>query len=104
MLACDLTSIVSVLFQLLEEPLDNLDQGLVVTARDLMGEDRKWTLHLLERGDDLLSERYFLTARQIVFKFEVDVEGAACDGPAHAAEDFIEWLNVETCSEVASSY
>ena len=69
-----------------------------------MGEDRKWTLHLLERGDDLLGELDLLTTCQIVRKLEVDVEGAARDGPAHTTKDFIEWLNVETCSEVATSY
>ena len=69
-----------------------------------MGEDREGTLHLLERSDNLLGEFYLLTARQIIRKLQVDVEGAACDGPAHAAEDFIEWLNVETGSEVASCH
>ena len=69
-----------------------------------MWEDREGTLHLLERGDDLLGELYFLTASQIICKLKVDVEGAASDGPAHATEDLIEWLNVETSSEVASGY
>ena len=66
--AIDLTSLISVLLQLLQEPLDDFDEGFVIAARDLMGEDDEWTLHLLQRGDNLLGKFDLLSALHIVFK------------------------------------
>ena len=66
--AIDLTSLISVLLQFLQEPLDDFDEGFVIAARDLMGEDDEWTLHLLQRGDNLLGKFDLLSALHIVFK------------------------------------
>ena len=69
----DCTSVVTILLQLLEQPLDHLDKRIVVTSYDLMRENSEWTLHLLQRSDNFLSKLDFLTSSKIIFELEVNV-------------------------------
>jgi len=71
----DLASLVPALLQLLQQPLNDFDQGLVVAARDLMREDRERTLHFLERLNNFLCQLDFLTSCQVVLELQVDVVG-----------------------------
>ena len=47
LLARDYSSVVSVFLQLRQEPLDDFDERLVVTSRNLMRKNSVWALHLL---------------------------------------------------------
>ena len=68
-----------------------------------MRENREGTLHLLQRGHNLLGEGDLLTTGQIVFELKVDIVSATGDRPAHTAENLVEGLDVESGAEITTS-
>jgi len=103
LLAIDDAASISALQQLLDQPFHHWKKCIVIETLDLMGEDFIGGVHDSQAGHHLLCKFNLLTQFEIVLKFQVDVVVAASDAPAHTSEDFIEWLDGESGSEVASS-
>jgi hypothetical protein len=101
LLAIDLASQVSRLFELLHQPLHDWQDVLEIITRNLMWEYLEWTLHGDERCYHLLSNLNLLTARKIILKLQINIEVASSDGPAHTSQDLVESINIESSTEVA---
>lgn len=104
LLAVDHGTQVSRLANLFYQPLQDWNDVLVVETLDLVREDLGRALHHLQCLHYLLAELDLLTQVQVVLKVKLHLVVASGDAPAHASEDLVEGLYVQTRSEVASTH
>lgn len=97
------TPVVSAFHKLLDQPLDDREYFSVIQTLYLLWSKHLRALHLFESSYDFLGELNLLAHIEVIGEFNVDVEVAAGNGPAHAAQDFIKRLNcVEARPEIAA--
>lgn len=103
LLSIECSSSISALHELFDQPLKDWEDLIVIKTLDLMCCDNEWTLHFFACQLNFLREFNLLSHGHIIFEFDIHIVIGTSDTPAHTSEDLVEWIDIESCSEVPSS-
>lgn len=98
----ELSSGVSALHKLFDQPLEHRQCPLEVKSLDLMRCNLEWAFHFLKSHSDLLSTLDLFSHRVVIFKFNIHIVVGTCDTPAHRSENLVEGVDIQPGSEVTS--